>query len=382
MSEKIGIGSRKKRIFIGVAILIVLIFIAIYVYSRRLSNKIYTDYSVANTIKMEEMNSQTSVEYLPYGSGVVRYSGDGISYYSGGKEVWNKAIDMTSLVVDICGDYIVMAERNSNEIFLFDKGGNQSNIVASYPIVSVEVSRQGVVAATLDDGNVNYIEMTDKEGTRIASGQTVITGDGYPVDISIANDGTRLVSSYLAVSNGSTQSKVVFYNFSSVGQNEIDRIVGGFNQYKTTLVPDVEFINNTTAVAFGDNMFSIYHIDEKPELTYEEEFNDKIDMVFHSSKYIGFIFESNDSSYSQVLEVYNTSGKKVFSKTLDFKFNNISFVGENVVMNDESTCRMYSFSGTERFNTTFDKNIVKLVPIKDNKFVIISDSDIEEIELK
>lgn len=382
MSEKIGIGSRKKRIFIGVAILIVLIFIAIYVYSRRLSNKIYTDYSVANTIKMEEMNSQTSVEYLPYGSGVVRYSGDGISYYSGGKEVWNKAIDMTSLVVDICGDYIVMAERNSNEIFLFDKGGNQSNIVASYPIVSVEVSRQGVVAATLDDGNVNYIEMTDKEGTRIASGQTVITGDGYPVDISIANDGTRLVSSYLAVSNGSTQSKVVFYNFSSVGQNEIDRIVGGFNQYKTTLVPDVEFINNTTAVAFGDNMFSIYHIDEKPELTYEEEFNDKIDMVFHSSKYIGFIFESNDSSYSQVLKVYNTSGKKVFSKTLDFKFNNISFVGENVVMNDESTCRMYSFSGTERFNTTFDKNIVKLVPIKDNKFVIISDSDIEEIELK
>lgn len=382
MSEKIGIGSRKKRIFIGVAILIVLIFIAIYVYSRRLSNKIYTDYSVANTIKMEEMNSQTSVEYLPYGSGVVRYSGDGISYYSGGKEVWNKAIDMTSLVVDICGDYIVMAERNSNEIFLFDKGGNQSNIVASYPIVSVEVSRQGVVAATLDDGNVNYIEMTDKEGTRIASGQTVITGDGYPVDISIANDGTRLVSSYLAVSNGSTQSKVVFYNFSSVGQNEIDRIVGGFNQYKTTLVPDVEFINNTTAVAFGDNMFSIYHIDEKPELTYEEEFNDKIDMVFHSSKYIGFIFESNDSSYSQVLKVYNTSGKKVFSKTLDFKFNNISFVGKNVVMNDESTCRMYSFSGTERFNTTFDKNIVKLVPIKDNKFVIISDSDIEEIELK
>ena len=198
MNEKIDVDSRKKRIFIGISILIILIFIAVYVYSRRLSNKVYTEYSVESSFNLMKMNSQLQVEYFPFVNGVIRYSADGISYFCDGKEIWNKGFNISSPVIDVCGDYIVLAEKNSNEIYLFDKSGKQSNISSSYPIVSVEVSRQGVVAATLDDGDVNYIEMTDKEGTRIAGGQTVITGDGYPVDISIANDGTRLAVSYLS----------------------------------------------------------------------------------------------------------------------------------------------------------------------------------------
>ena len=43
---------------------------------------------------------------------------------------------------------------------------------------------------------------------------------------------------------------------------------------------------------------------------------------------------------------------------------------------------MYSFSGVERFNYTFDKNIIKLVPLKDDKYSLITGTDVEEIELK
>lgn len=383
MSEKANIDGKKKRIFIMMAILVILLFVLCYVYARKMSNKVYSEYKVTSEINLTHLDSVVNSDgYKAFGNGIIRYSTSGISYFSGGREVWNRSIDISSPVIDICGDYIVMAERDSNEIYLFDKSGNQRTIQASYPIKSVEVSKQGVVAATLDDGEANYIEMTDKEGTKIASGRTVIAGDGYPIDISIANDGTRLVASYLAVSNGSTQSKVVFYNYSSVGQNEVDRIVGGFNQYKSTLVPDVEFINNTTAVAFGDNMFTIYAIDQKPKITHEEEFEDKIDTIFYSSKYIGIVFKSTDTEYSQVLRVYDTYGKKVFSKSLNFKYNDICFAGKNVVMYDGSNCIMYSFSGTERFNYTFDKNIVKIVPVKDNKFIVVNDTTIEEIELK
>ena len=72
----------------------------------------------------------------------------------------------------------------------------------------------------------------------------------------------------------------------------------------------------------------------------------------------------------------------MFTKSLDFKFSDICFVGKNVVMNDSSNCRMYSFSGVERFNYTFDKNIIKLVPLKDDKYSLITGTDVEEIELK
>lgn len=372
-----GIWGRKK--FIIAAVLALVLVIAAFVYINHEKNKVFKSYTVKNSV---EIDSQISTQYQRFENGILRYSTDGISFFKGGREVFNKAISINSPILSTCGDYIVMAERKSNDICLIDIKGHQTNLTSTYPIVDIDVSEQGVVAATLDDGTANYIEFYDKEGATLVSGRTVLSGDGYPIDISLANDATRLAASYLAVSAGNAQSKVVFYNYTSVGENEVDRIVGGFNQYKSTIVPEVNFINNTTAVAIGDNMFSIYSIKQKPKLLYEEKFDDKIETVFYSSKYIGIVFESNDSSYSRILKVYNREGDKVFTKSLDFKYNDISFVGDNVVMYDESTCRMYSFTGKERFNYTFDKNIIKLVPVKDDKYIVVSDNCIEEIELK
>lgn len=361
------------------AIVLLIAVIAGFVYINREKNKVYKSYTIKNSV---EIDSQISSQYKEFAGGILRYSTDGISFYKDGREVFNKAITVNSPILSTCGNYIVVAERKSSAIYLIDIKGNQTNITSTYPIIDVDVSEQGVVAATLDDGSASYIELYDKENSKLVGGRTVLAGDGYPIDIAVANDATRLVASYLAVSAGSAQSKVVFYNYTSVGENEVDRIVGGFNQYKTTIVPEVNFMNNTTAVAIGDNMFSIYRIKQKPKLLYEEKYEEKIESLFYSSKYIGIVFESNDSSYSQVLKVYNKDGEKVFSKSLDFRYNDIAFAGDNVVMYDESTCRMYSFTGKERFHYTFDKNIIKLVPVKDNKYILVSDNSIEEIELK
>lgn len=371
--------NRKRKIGIIAGVTIVAVLLVIVVYNKRLSNKIYQGYS---TLSEMELDSEISATTKPFGKGVIWYSADGLSYYSGGKEVWNKAINMTAPVIDTCGDYIVMAERKSNDIYIFDIDGNQNQVTATYPVINVEVSKQGVVAATLDDGEANYIEIVGKDGTKIASGRTVLSGDGYPVDISIADDGTRLVASYLAVSNGTTQSKVVFYNFSSVGENEVDRIVGGFNHYKSTFVPDVEFINNSTAIAFGDNMFTIYSMKQKPKITYEETFEKKVKTVFYSSRYVGIVLENEDADYPYILKVYNTKGEVEYRKKIDFKYKDICFAGENVVMYDDMQCRMYSFSGTERFNYAFDKNLISIVPLKSDKYVLVRDNSIEEIQLK
>ena len=148
---------------------------------------------------------------MKFANGMVGYSSDGISYYSEGREIFNKAISIVSPIISVSDSYVVISEKKSSEINLIDKQGNLSKITSTYPIVGLDVSNKGVVAAILDDGTANYIEFYDKSGARLVSGRTVLEGDGYPIDISISDDSTRLVSSYLAITEGTAQSKVVFY---------------------------------------------------------------------------------------------------------------------------------------------------------------------------
>lgn len=369
---------RRKAVIISV-ILIVAIIVVAYVSISREKNRVFETFEVKSSVEIE---GNIDTNYMKFADGMIGYTADGISYYAEGREIFNKAFSIISPIVSVSDEYVVISEKKSSEINLIDKNGTLSKITSTYQVVGLDVSNNGVVAAVLDDGTANYIEFYDKSGSRLVSGRTVLEGDGYPIDISISGDSTRLVSSYLAISEGTAQSKVVFYNYSSVGENEVDRIVGGFNQYKDTIVPEVRFINDNTVVAMGDNMFSIYNIKQKPKLVHEQKFAAKIQSVFFSEKNIGIVFVSNESAYSQILKVYDIEGEAVFSKTLDFKYNDIAFVGNNVVMYDEAMCRMYSFTGKERFNYTFEKKINALIPLKDNLFVIAGDTAIEEIRLK
>ena len=369
---------RRRKIIIPL-ILILALAVGLYIYMVKQRNKVFAKYVIESVV---EIDSSIATQYKEFHGGILRYSADGISFFKGGKEVFNKAIKMPSPVMSVRGNYIVMAERNTTEINLFDEKGNQKNITATHAVVGLDVAKNGVVVAVLDDGTANYIELYDKEGTRLVSGRTVLEGDGYPIAISISDDATKLAASYLAISEGQTQSKVVFYNYSSVGENEVDRIVGGFNQYRNTIVPAVQFINNNHVAAIGDDMLSLYHMEQKPKLKFEESFDNQIETVFYSEKYVGIMYKSNDQTYSHVLKVYDQNGKVVFAKAIDFNYTDIHFAGENVVFNDSVNCIMYSFSGKERFCGSFDKNIIKLMPVSDDKYVLVSDSTIEEVELK
>ncbi|MDE7430380.1 MAG: hypothetical protein K2N34_00440, partial [Lachnospiraceae bacterium] len=145
---------RKKTVITGAIVLLIAV-IAGFVYINREKNKVYKSYTIKNSV---EVDSQISSQYQGFAGGILRYSTDGISFYKAGREVFNKAITVNSPILSTCGNYIVMAERKSNAIYLIDIKGNQTNITSTYPIIDVDVSEQGVVAATLDDGTASYIE--------------------------------------------------------------------------------------------------------------------------------------------------------------------------------------------------------------------------------
>ena len=138
---KIKSFFRKIRIGVVLAVVAVLaVIIGIFFYKKY---QTFDNYKVIDSLKVD---SGKDSRYEAYGDFVIKYSSDGISYIDGTETVWDESFEMKSPIVDICDDYIAVADKNTNDIFIYNKDGKVGHASTSYPIVKLEVASQGVVA--------------------------------------------------------------------------------------------------------------------------------------------------------------------------------------------------------------------------------------------
>ena len=376
LSIRAALKTARVRGAIGLVFVIV-IFSGIYLYNRY--NK-YSDYKVVNSISVD---GGVGSKYIPFGKFVVKYSSDGISYIDGKETIWDDAHEMKAPLVDVCGGYLAITDKNTNDIFIYNKQGKQGKVSTSYPITKLEVAEQGVVAALLEDENANYIEVYDKEGKQLVSHKTLIDENGYPLTFSLSDDGTKMMVSYILVNNGIISDKIRFYNFSKAGKNSADRMVGEFGQYEETIVPAVQFISNNDAVAVGDNVLSIYNMKDKPNLKKEIKFKDEIHKVFYDEGYVGFVFKNANSKNPYRIEIYNLNGNRVMKFDIQMDFNSFSFAGKNLLMYNDMNCQIISFKGVEKFQHTFKGEILGIIPMDNSRtYLFMTNSAIEKVRLK
>lgn len=374
------IKKHKKRIRFSVLAGIVSIILIAVIINIIIRNKKYDSYRIMAEYAMDDM---VGGEYYNFGDYVLKYSNDGICCLKGKTPVWNQAFDMQNPVMDICGEYVAIGEKNTNKIYVFNTEGQQGEINTQYPLVNLAVAQQGVVAAVLEADDANYIELTDTSGTELVTGRTVLNGDGYPIDLSLSDDGTKLMVSYLKVDEEQCKTSVAFYNFSEVGKNEIDRLMAGFNQYDTAVVPKVEFLNNDTACAFADDRFTIYTMKQKPEQVCEEIIEEKIKSIFYDDSYIGLVLNNENVENPNTLKVYNLKGSKVLSVDFDFAYTDIKFAQESIVMYNDEECVVMSMKGVQKYRATFTNGIIDILPSKNAYEYLLMDIDgIKKIKLK
>ena len=65
-------------------------------------------------------------------------------------------------------------------------------------------------------------------------------------------------------------SSIGFYNFSSVGQNYTDNLVGGYG-YTDAVVPLLDFMGNDTVFAVADNRLMFYQGKQKYRMLLEKK---------------------------------------------------------------------------------------------------------------
>lgn len=374
--------KRNVAIVISVVMIVVVIVIAFMVNS--FINRYYTSYEVVKTVPRADSNT---VKYESYGNKILKYSRDGASAIDqDGKAVWNGSFDMKNPSASICGKYVAIADIGGKEIYVFNGSHSDSGtkIDVLLPIEQIEVAEDGIIAVVLKDADTNKINVYNPYDTAKplkVEKQTRVQQDGFPVDIDLSRDGTKLVTSYLYVGTGAIENLVTFYNFGEVGKYETDKMVGA-QKFGKTMIPKVEFLNNNTVCAFGDDKFTLFSIKQKPKQIYTETFKTEIKSIFSSSKYVGFVLEKDAKENKYEVLVYNLDGKKVWSDKIDFEYDTVQLSQDEIIFYADMECNILRIKGKKKLHCIFDKNISYFMPINHyDLYYLIDSTNIEKIKL-
>ena len=292
----------------NIAIIIVAVIIIRFIVVELIPGANYNSYEVLEDASVTNANM---TDYIAYQDSMIKYSRDGVTYIDEkGEAVWTETYAMKMPVADVCGEYIAIADLNGNDVYIFNKEGKVNSCTMPYNICDISVASQGEFAVILEGGKNSYTNMYDRDGNQIMERKTSIDQQGYPLDVDLSVDGKKLFSSYLSINqNGELENKLTASNFGEVGQNEnADRIVGAY-QLENTIVPKVEFLDNNTVCAFGDNQFIIYSMKEKSSQKTKIEFDSEIQSVVFDSQYIGVVLVNTeeDAQEPYVLKLNKTS---------------------------------------------------------------------------
>lgn len=348
--------------------LILLIFIALmatvgvggWFYYRQ--NYQFTEYEV---VWEEELQEGSLVGYETFGNNVLKYTKDGASYMDNrGKLIWKESYEMKSPVASVNGDYAVVADKQGNSIYIYSKDGYQGKANTVLPISKVTVSGTGIVAAVLEESTSSYINFFRKDGTVLdVTVKSNMGGDGYPLDIALSQDGTQLICSYVHIQKGEVKSRVVFYDFSEIGKNVPNRLVGGFDEsFASTLVARVQYLGEPYSCAFSGNGLTFFSSKNlaSPEQINQVEVEEEIECIFYSDDYAGIIVKNYNGESASRMELYKKNGDLVMKKEFTYDYDQVDIDGNMIIMYNNDSCKVFNLAGTERFSGEFDFPVLKI----------------------
>lgn len=369
---------KKRWMFLIILILIVAIALIII---KVLTT--YDDYQVEKTL---ERNDSVESIYCDYKGNMLKYSPDGVSCNTyDGSLVWNYTYDMVNPNMDMCEDYIVVYDKKGSEVDLFSSKGFVKSITTRTPVLEARVASQGTVALLLQEDNVSYIQMYSKDGTLLASGEIHPENKGFPVDMAISSDATRLLLSVVNVNSGELSTELVFYDFTNEGKEEQDNIVASYT-YLGSLIPKVDYVKNDKAIAFSDSKIILFNNNLHATVAKEISVEGEMKSIFYNNTHFGYICESEKDGGEVVnkLNVYNLYGFKWMSKEIDGSYDSVQMLDNSeIVLRNENEITIYNLQGIKKFNYKFDEVVYNIIPgSTSRRYYLIEETKTEEIYIK
>ena len=366
-----------KRTLRVIGIVVVLIIGIELAYAIRS----FDDYEVRDEI---DRKSSESTQYQMFGDCLLEYSSDGISCIGrDGQIIWNQSFEMTSPKVQICEKYLVVYDAVGTKLFILTETGLQKSLEMTSPIQTVCIANQGTVAVLMKENQESLVKLFDKKGNELANGKFYGDKGGFPIDIALSHDGTKLAVDMVDVTAGQVSTTISFYNFGSVGQSEIDNNVGTYT-FKGLLVPSIDYVSDSRMIGMGTGKMLVFDGTQKPELSREIEIEEELLSYFHNDKYVGVVYDNVEVENSWHIKVMDMRGKTIMENDTTIPYDTIEFLSNNeICVRNATKCEIFTIHSIKKFAYEFDKELYKVFAMDGGQdYTFIFKDTIEEVKLK
>ena len=366
----------RRTVIVTAVILLVLTGLGLYMALRH-----YENYDIMSTA---ERSDTDATHFTEFQGNILKYSNDGAFYLDAANElIWNQTYEMSSPKLDTCGNYLSIYDKGGTKIYILTPTKLVGSIETTMQIQQVCVAEQGTVAVLMKKDKAAYLALYDREGNSLAEGEIHGQNGGYPIAIALSNDAVKLAVSMININEGSVKSTIAFYNYGTVGQNEIDHCVG-VNNYDDMVIPEMEFTSNDRMVAFGDTKAVIFEGVQKPQAIAEIPMDEKTKSIFYNEHYIGIVTGNEDEAVTNHLAVYDENGKLVMEKDFGLDYSSIEFLTNNeICIRNAKVCDIYTVHGVYKFHHEFEEELFEIIPgkLKLNYTLVLKDTT-QRIRLK
>ncbi|MCI8327807.1 MAG: hypothetical protein HFI37_08560 [Lachnospiraceae bacterium] len=372
--------ARRVGIVVGAVLLFLLLF---YVINQL---RTYDGHKVKSSYERQDTAATT---FMTFQGGILKYSNDGAFYTDISNDlIWNQAYEMENPMVDLSKKYIAIGDKGGNRAYILDKEGLCGKIETTKPIVRIKVANQGTLAILMEDEGVGYIKICDNSGKDLAEGEFHAQNSGYPLDIALSEDGEKLAVSILDIKSGVVKTVISFYNFGSAGQKKIDNVVATY-EYDDIVIPQIEYINNDKMIAVSDKNIMFFEGTKKPQEKKKIKFDSRLRTFFFNDKYIGMIFDNENSGGNKkndvyCLKTYDNRGGLIKEKTFSRTYRKAEFLDNNeICLINNNECTIFTLRGVEKYHEALDKNVYKILPGNIfGSYIFILEGETAEMKLK
>ncbi|MBP3735555.1 MAG: hypothetical protein J6I56_00895 [Lachnospiraceae bacterium] len=373
------IRRHRRAVVIRTVVLTLLMIGMVSFVAYRVDTRVFSGAEISQVSPL--VRSSSSI-FKNLGGNVFSYSRDGASCMDpDGKPIWNITYEMQQPMIDIEGNTAAIADYNGSKVYVVTSEKTLGTVTTLMPIRAISVSRSGEVAAVLADSNVTWVYLYAADGTEIAYFRMSMNRTGYPVSVSISPGGEMVCISYLRADGTDVKSSVAFYNFGSIGQNEIDNYVSGFD-YRDEIVPYVRFISDTASFAVSDERIAFFTGRQIPQAGENIFFKENLLSVYSSDKYVALLFPDSSGVEQYRLDIYNARGDKITTIPFTMDFTDIQIAYDRIYISDEQSGKIFDVDGTQKFSGAFGKSIDALIPgSRIDKITVITTDGLERLTL-